>query len=282
MNVTFQEASMKGRRHQMEDEHIVTRLDCGAPFVCVCDGHGGNIIAKQAIPKLLSILNKKIQIYEKINKSFHLNSIVQFQPLLIESVCELDKKLYNISRYGDVGSTLLFAILYNDVIYIANLGDSRAIVFTTQPNGTRGNLIASTRDHKPGDPVERQRIESLNAFVSAAPYQSSDRTLRVNGNLSLSRALGDFRYKTDMERNYVGVHHIISALPDIYTFPLSNFAKSDVYVVLACDGIWDVLTDKDVMYDVMIGITAKFVNDDAFNRLSGDNLTTVIMKITNQ
>ena len=71
-------------------------------------------------------------------------------------------------------------------MYVANAGDSRAVMCVN------GKAIALTIDHKPTSESERKRIEAAGGFVSEIGG-----ICRVNGNLNLSRAIGDLRYKTN-------------------------------------------------------------------------------------
>jgi len=65
---------------------------------------------------------------------------------------------------------------------------------------------------------------------------------RVNGNLALSRALGDFVFKKNDKKD--ARHQMVTAFPDIETRPLTADTE---FLVLACDGIWDVMTNQEVV-----------------------------------
>ena len=77
---------------------------------------------------------------------------------------------------------------------------------------------------------ERQRIIKAGGFVSEG---------RVNGSLALSRALGDFDYKGNKE--LCEKEQAVTAFPEIREFQLQG---GDEFMILACDGIWDVLTSE--------------------------------------
>lgn len=85
-------------------------------------------------------------------------------------------------------------------------------------------------DHKPNDPEEKRRIIAANGFVEDN---------RVNGMLALSRALGDFEYKNNSLLK--SKDQCVTAHPDIKCMPISTDCE---YVILACDGIWDVKTSQ--------------------------------------
>lgn len=62
---------------------------------------------------------------------------------------------------------------------------------------------------------------------------------RVNGNLALSRALGDFMFKRNS--NKIPEEQIVTAYPDVVEREINEDWE---FAVLACDGIWDVLRNE--------------------------------------
>lgn len=75
------------------------------------------------------------------------------------------------------GTTAVVVLMTKDRYYVANIGDSRAVL-------CRGdNAVALSTDHKPDSPSEKNRIEKAGGYVQQG---------RVNGALSLSRSFGDF------------------------------------------------------------------------------------------
>ena len=88
-------------------------------------------------------------------------------------------------------------------------------------------------DHKPEDEPEFERIRKAGGRVSTDG--------RVNGGLNLSRAIGDHGYKTN--EDLPAEEQMISALPDIKTLTLT---EEDEFMVLACDGIWNFMTNDEV------------------------------------
>lgn len=62
---------------------------------------------------------------------------------------------------------------------------------------------------------------------------------RVNGNLNLSRAIGDLKYKTN--KSLPPADQIISAEPDV---TITTLTEDDWFIVLACDGVWDVYSNQ--------------------------------------
>ena len=66
--------------------------------------------------------------------------------------------------------------------------------------------------------------------------------MRVNGSLAVSRALGDFEYKDNAQM--APVEQLVSPEPEVTV--LERNPDEDEYIVVACDGIWDEMTNEDL------------------------------------
>ncbi|CEP08787.1 hypothetical protein [Parasitella parasitica] len=143
----------------------------------------------------------------------------------------IDQDLKKDSRFDHdtSGSTAVAALLTKDnVLYVSNAGDSRAVISTKD-----GRAIPLTQDHKPKHTKEALRIKNAGGFVENG---------RVNGSLALSRALGDFKFKNNTQ--LAPEQQAVTAEPDIIEHLLTDH---DEFVVLACDGIWDCLSNQQVI-----------------------------------
>lgn len=129
------------------------------------------------------------------------------------------------------GCTAVVAVKRGNELYVANAGDSRGVL------ARAGEAVALSEDHKPAHEIERSRIIAAGGFLS-----DIGGVCRVNGNLNLSRAIGDLRYKCNTE--LPAKDQIITAQPDIRKFSLT---AEDRFFVLACDGVWDVMSNQDVV-----------------------------------
>jgi protein phosphatase 2C family protein 2/3 len=107
------------------------------------------------------------------------------------------------------------------------VGDSRAIA------SVRGRVQNLSFDHKPNNELESKRIVAAGGWVEFN---------RVNGNLALSRALGDFVFKKNESKK--AEEQIVTAFPDV---EVKELTKDHEFVLLACDGIWDVLSNEEVL-----------------------------------
>uniref|UniRef100_A0A7S2U5T7 protein-serine/threonine phosphatase n=2 Tax=Attheya septentrionalis TaxID=420275 RepID=A0A7S2U5T7_9STRA len=186
----------------------------------------------------------------------------------------------------DSGTTAIVVIVTPDWIVCANAGDSRAVY---SKDGHRA--IALSYDHKPDDEYEERRIKDAGGYVSHG---------RVEGDLAVSRGLGDFRFK-DIDTVLWGIRQRsdstlrkpedqkVSPVPDIIVN--SRDATLDEFIVLACDGIWDVATNQECVKSVAdifnegesdLGLISEEVLDECLIRGSKDNMTTLVVKFNAQ
>ena len=117
------------------------------------------------------------------------------------------------------GCTANVVMIKDNVIYCANAGDSRAVVCC---NGVAENL---SEDHKPDDKIEKDRIYKAGSTVQEG---------RVDGNLNLSRSIGDLKHK--QVAGLTPAEQPITCVPDI---KVRKVKEGDEFIVLACDGIWE-------------------------------------------
>lgn len=136
------------------------------------------------------------------------------------------------------GATAIVAVLKGNELYVANAGDSRGVLCRG------GEAIALSQDHKPSLDTERTRIEAAGGFLSDIAGMC-----RVNGNLNLSRAIGDLRYKCNTK--LMPKDQIITAEPDVTKYIVQ---PDDRFFILACDGIWDVMENQQAVDFVLTGL----------------------------
>lgn len=128
---------------------------------------------------------------------------------------------------NSVGCTATVCIMTKDEVITANSGDSRAVLCK------KGVAVELSYDHKPDNPEEKERITKAGGFVEEN---------RVKGMLNLSRALGDLEYKLDPE--LAVEDQMITCVPDI---KIEKIDKNTEFMIVACDGIWDCLTNQEAV-----------------------------------
>jgi len=182
-----------------------------------------------------------------------------------------------------VGCTAVCVLLSRDTIVCANAGDSRAVLCRA------GGAVELSQDHKPERAEERRRIEAAGGRIEEI-HVATRVFYRVNGNLSLSRAIGDMEFKKSLELG--PEQQVVCSTPDVV---LMLRAEDDEFIVLACDGVWDVKTSQEVCDFVRDGLrTGRGVarvaeqlldsclaeDPKAANGLGGDNMTCIIVKLS--
>ena len=209
----------------------------------VFDGHAGSKCVEYLRNNLLNYI---------MNNSHFPNNIPSAIKHGFKKIDEdyLTKHAFVSNKLEDnSGSCGLILLLVNNIIYIANVGDSRCV-----GSFKNGKLLKDiTFDHKPNAPYERERIlknggkiyqtqtpidddESFKDKILVGPYRV------FPGKLSVSRTIGDAEGKIE---NLGGNPNVLIPEPDIYTFDLE---KDDVdFFVLGCDGIYDQLTSKEIL-----------------------------------
>ncbi|KAF8636043.1 hypothetical protein AX15_000200 [Amanita polypyramis BW_CC] len=217
----FAVSEMQGWRISMEDSHAaVLDLD-GLPdvnaFFAVYDGHGGGRVSKYAGENLHKRLATEGAYHEQ-----------RYDVALKKAFLGTDEDMLATRERDTSGATAVAALVTADKkIYVANAGDSRSVI------SVRGEVKPLSYDHKPTNEMEKARICAAGGFIDYG---------RVNGNLALSRALGDFEFKKN--RSLGPEQQIITADPDITCHKVT---EEDEFLVLACDGIWDCLSSQQVI-----------------------------------
>lgn len=259
-------SSMQGWRITMEDSHTILpnlphNKGRGAYFG-VFDGHGGRKVAEYA--------SRFLHRYIVDSKEFDSGKI---KTALEFAFVDLDNEMRKHKEIVDElsGSTAVIVLIKDDILYCANLGDSRAVACVN------GETIALTEDHKPTTEKESERIIAGGGFIEAE---------RVNGSLALSRAFGDYQFKSDSAKP--PCQQIVSTCPDIVEKELD---RSWRFLVVACDGIWEVLDNEEVINFVKAkldrGVSPEIVCEQLMDRCVApdastggpgcDNMTVIIV-----
>ncbi|XP_076179112.1 putative protein phosphatase 2C T23F11.1 isoform X2 [Ptiloglossa arizonensis] len=245
---------MQGWRTKMEDCHVhILSLpdDPGTAFFAVYDGHGGAAMAQHAGKHLHKYITKRSE--------YKAGNIVQ---AIQNGFLELDEAMQNdaVLRDEQAGTTVIALLIKDNVIYSANAGDSRAVA------SINGNAVSLSQDHKPTLKDERERIEAAGGWVEFN---------RVNGQLALSRALGDFMFKQNDRKS--PQEQIVTAFPEVRQYQITEDWE---FVVLACDGIWDVMTTTEVVHFVRTYIVeSKFGTGQENDTMDPEEICEELIKL---
>ncbi|CAI4329417.1 CQS_1a_G0008550.mRNA.1.CDS.1 [Saccharomyces cerevisiae] len=248
-------------RRTMEDVHtyvknFASRLDWG--YFAVFDGHAGIQASKWCGKHLHTIIEQNILADETRD----------VRDVLNDSFLAIDEEI-NTKLVGNSGCTAAVCVLrwelpdsvsddsmdlaqHQRKLYTANVGDSRIVLFRN------GNSIRLTYDHKASDTLEMQRVEQAGGLIMKS---------RVNGMLAVTRSLGDKFFDS-----------LVVGSPFTTSVEITS---EDKFLILACDGLWDVIDDQDAC-ELIKDITepneaAKVLVRYALENGTTDNVTVMVV-----
>ena len=315
--------ALRGGRLSMEDEFVVVS---GGRLAAVFDGHGGGGVSRYLRDRMHVLISDELSKQEASHraggrlKKFMFGkglkggsaAVAEAEPsssspqaspkprydvsgagdlplslvedALRSSFARVDAEILADDEYEYQGSTAVAALLHESkagarTLLSANVGDSRGVLSRS------GRAVDLTRDHKPNDEREKARILAMGERVE---YDHYCKVYRVR-NLSLSRAIGDRFAKP-----------AVTGEVEVKRFPLR---AEDEFVLLASDGLWDVMSSQEVVSYVHKRLDAapkdgadvnsdedmanlrylrrknmsRFIANEALRRGSGDNISVVIV-----
>ena len=240
-------ALAQGQRQYMEDRYSTVLdlkpegvVECDGirrSFLGVFDGHNGDWAAQFASERLHTFLNQDI-LTRNASPSCP-DAIAQYNAEMEKSL----KKMYmdcdavildSTSQQGRRdGSTALSILQVGNALFTAHAGDSRAVVGYAD-----GRTRAMTEDHKPSTVTERRRVTEIGGRIEFCGCWRviADHPFKpVRAALAVSRSLGDIDFKRPKDTG-------VTAEPDVQRYELN---KNVNFVILATDGMWDVIRDQE-------------------------------------
>ncbi|KEG15400.1 putative protein phosphatase 2C [Trypanosoma grayi] len=227
---------MQGWRRTMEDDHVAMLCD-GGGFFGVFDGHSGSSAAKFCGGNIFNFISKTQAFAEK-----------NYQKALYDGFISIDQHLHTNHGNERSGCTAVVLLVTDDELYCGNAGDSRSVLCRD------GDPVALSSDHKPFLPGEQSRIERAGGYVW---------NRRVNGALALSRAIGDFSFKCNTQVSWD--QQAVTSAPEVRFVRLNR--DRDEFAVIACDGIWDVMSNEQVVEFVRLRVQRRLPLDQIAEEL---------------
>jgi len=247
---------------QMEDATLV-QLDHepGHHFFAVFDGHGGKDVAQYCS-------GRAHQVFFGVRTEHPEWTVPQ---VWTQTYAALDKEIQeNLSIEdadceGATCTTCHLQVLNNGKfqISVANVGDSKAILIDDN------DLRVLSETHRPTNEVEEKRVKAEGGRITG------ERNKRLNGRLAVTRALGDHLMKKTTKG--------LSAVPFVQDIVTVDDSVQSV-IVIASDGLWDVVPDSLVMHTVRsatesASVIAEKLKGLALQHRSMDNIAVVVVKI---
>lgn len=284
LGVRVHAESWPGKQLELRDRYTADEPmdELGVYFGCF-DGHGGaqvsEIAAKQLHKNILAQFRQKS--VQPASRDEKLKAAVK------EAFAQTDKEILGLAerkKFEAQGSTALVALLHGNPklgtplrLILAHVGDSRAVLCRA------GQAVAVSEDHKPDRLDEKKRIERAGGLVlnvrgawriaaPTNPRSSTKASRREYQGLAMTRSLGDLCFKQPTA--------LSSPEPEVKVMPITD---KDSFLILATDGIYNVLSNQDV-----IDCAGKHWNDpeeaaknvvrSAFQKGSDENLTALVIQ----
>jgi len=190
----------------------------------VFDGHGrvGEQVSQYVIENFPRVLAE--------HKKLHSDT----RTALSEAFVNVDTTLADHVDASVSGTTAVACLIRGNHMWLANSGDSRAIIARQKPNSTALKAVELTRDHKPDCADEMRRILSMGGHVTPAGANGSPSRVWHNlRGLAMARSIGDHHAAT------VGV----IADPELTEYDITD---DDVALIIASDGVWELLSSQTV------------------------------------
>ncbi|KAL5059253.1 hypothetical protein RYX36_030857 [Vicia faba] len=232
----------------MEDQSQVEVASNNALFLGVYDGHGGNrasyFISRHLFRNLIRIAQE--------------NGNTITEDTLRTAVSDTEKEFMHyvstdfvaIPDLGKAGACCLAGVIWKKTLYIANLGDSRAII-ASMVNG-KPVVQQLTRDHNCGDVVIREELQEMHPNDPEIVMHRNG-AWRVKGIIMVSRTIGDaylkrpdFTFSASFPKDFPNVPKIpdrcvLSAEPEMHSRALRD---NDKFLIFASDGLWELMSNE--------------------------------------
>jgi len=216
---------MKNDRPCMEDKAFVATLSSDVCFCGVLDGHGGI----KAVEYFIQIIPKEMK---KALSQIVVPTKERIEEIVIEVFLKVDEQWFD-QNTDFSGTTFTGVIIFSKIeeVYVINLGDSRTVICLEKE-------VRSSKDHKPSDPSEKERIIDAGGTV---------RYDRIDFEIGVSRALGDIDFKRRVNEGgdykYMGRKAKVSPIPDVTRY----LFRKNMKIVMGSDGLFDALRENEMI-----------------------------------
>ncbi|RHY67143.1 hypothetical protein DYB38_005663 [Aphanomyces astaci] len=280
----------QGTRDYMEDKHVVTHhLFPTCALVAIFDGHNGTWAAEFAAAHISPLLasNEHLQQLAHQQNPLEPPDIDAIYAILQAAFLALDDDIlaYTIEHDRRDGATAVVVLVMNGMVFVANAGDSRAILVVCRGDPSTSLLSHDVErlsvDHKPNLPAEKARVLAAGGdVVFSGCWRVTHPKASVR--LAVTRSLGDHPLKGTSAKDKTPA--LVSAVPSIRHFT----RRHGDTVVVASDGLWDRVTDEEAMQQVVDNEnisghcedrTAAALVEMALVRRTCDNVTVAVLTL---
>lgn len=283
--------SLQGRRSNQEDREncipypkfnktMKIEDDVFRSWFAVYDGHGGHVCAEYC--------KRNVYVNFAKNENFGSDNEKALKEAILKTDSDFGKAAAERNLSSSSGACAIICYIENRTAFFANLGDSRAVLCRG------GRAIDMSTDHKPDRPDEKARIEKAGGFVGRTEAEKDKSALwkmcmcvangpqRVfPGGLAVCRSIGDVGHKN-------GKYSEGLIIADAETSQVELDEDLDEFIVLACDGVWDVMKSQEAIDIVRKYLkktkdpssAAEALCETALEKGSMDNISSCVIKLS--
>lgn len=218
-----------------------------ATFVGVYDGHGGPEASRYICDHLFLHLVRLARENGTISEDVLRRAFSATE----DGFLTLVRRTWEIKPLiAAIGSCCLVGVFWKGTLYIANLGDSRAVIGSLG----RSNKITAeqlTRDHNASMEEVRQELRSRHPDDSHIVVMKHG-VWRIKGIIQVSRSIGDAYLKRpefSLDPSFPRFHlpepirrPVLTSEPSVYTRVLQ---PNDKFIIFASDGLWEHMTHQE-------------------------------------
>ncbi|CAN6240630.1 unnamed protein product [Urochloa humidicola] len=231
------------------EDHSQVETGAAATFVGVYDGHGGAEASRFISNHLSAHIVRLAQEHGIMSEDVVRNAFSATE----EGFMSLVRRTHLIKpAMTTIGSCCLVGIIWRGTLYLANLGDSRAVVGCSNgPNKIVAEQL--TRDHNAGMEEIRQELKSLHPDDSQIVVLKNG-VWRIKGIIQVSRSIGDAYLKKRefaLDQSTARFHlpeplrrPVLTSEPSICSRVLSS---QDQFFIFASDGLWEHISNQQAV-----------------------------------
>ncbi|KAL3650568.1 Serine/threonine-protein phosphatase PP2A catalytic subunit [Castilleja foliolosa] len=282
---------LKGAREEMEDDVVIVQSDDslgGFSYAAVFDGHAGfssvEFLRDELYRECVDALKNGQLLNNKDSKAIK----KALQDAFESADAKLLKWLESREEEDESGSTATAIFLCNDVLVVSHVGDSCVVL------SRDGKVEVLTDSHRPyGN--NKASLQEIRRIREAGGWIVNG---RICGDISVSRAFGDMRFKTKKNEMVAkGVKEgrwsakfasrlqlkgdLVTAYPDVFQVSIGSDAE---FIVLASDGLWDYINSSDTVKFIRnhlrqngdVQMASEALAQMALNQNSQDNISIII------
>jgi len=257
---TYYYILQKSNGKEQQDRYKASPMtkDNHLPFFGVYDGH-----STQLVPEIVA---EKLDQYflQSLRSEHHVSDI---KTALKNAFHQMEEEMLSQLKEKKIrgGTTALCAVFQQGKLYVANVGDSQAVIFQKE------GIVRLSNLHDLHNASERFSVEQKGGVILKD---------RIEGELALSRSIGDFRFK-----------NLMSSEPEILEYDIKD---DDEYLLIGTDGYWNGLDPQQTLEKIKefqskqdpkklsLKILGNFLMEEACNNIiktKKDNMSLIVIDI---